>query len=221
MVEMGWAGTKNGRLLVLATAAFDAFITVDQNLPHQQNLDRLPIAVIRLVARANTIDVLAPLAPGILVALTRLAPPEARRELACPMPARARDNERRADPSEHDEEDHEGTRVMERGGEQARGSCLRFEESRGQPRLDESGGYANCLVWRRRAHAGAVPSRAEPAPRARTWRGPSLEAQRFELLEAEAELALAELDLVDGGALGAATCPIGKFRAAASATRAE
>lgn len=32
--EMGWAGTKNGRLLDLATsAAFDVFITADRNLP--------------------------------------------------------------------------------------------------------------------------------------------------------------------------------------------
>jgi len=31
-VEMGWGGVKNGALLVLAAAEFDAFITVDRNL---------------------------------------------------------------------------------------------------------------------------------------------------------------------------------------------
>ena len=32
-VEMGWSGVKNGKLLALASAEFDAFITVDKNLP--------------------------------------------------------------------------------------------------------------------------------------------------------------------------------------------
>ena len=33
-VEMGWGGVKNGALLVLAAAEFDAFITVDRNPFH-------------------------------------------------------------------------------------------------------------------------------------------------------------------------------------------
>ena len=37
-VEMGWGGVKNGALLILAAAEFDAFITVDRNLPLQQNI---------------------------------------------------------------------------------------------------------------------------------------------------------------------------------------
>lgn len=36
--QMGWAGIKNGQLLVLAEAEFDIFITVDRNLSFQQNL---------------------------------------------------------------------------------------------------------------------------------------------------------------------------------------
>ncbi|HZP88924.1 MAG TPA: hypothetical protein VFB54_19085 [Burkholderiales bacterium] len=35
-VEMGWGGVKNGALLAAAAAEFDAFITVDKNLPYQQ-----------------------------------------------------------------------------------------------------------------------------------------------------------------------------------------
>ncbi len=36
--EAGWAGTKNGDLLQLAAARFDAFVTIDQGLAFQQNL---------------------------------------------------------------------------------------------------------------------------------------------------------------------------------------
>ena len=35
-VEMGWGGIKNGELLRRAASVFDAFITVDKNLPYQQ-----------------------------------------------------------------------------------------------------------------------------------------------------------------------------------------
>jgi len=38
VVEMGWRGYKNGRLLAAAAAEFYAFITADKNLPYQQNL---------------------------------------------------------------------------------------------------------------------------------------------------------------------------------------
>jgi predicted nuclease of predicted toxin-antitoxin system len=37
-VEMGWSGVKNGALLALAAAEVEAFITVDRNLPYQQNV---------------------------------------------------------------------------------------------------------------------------------------------------------------------------------------
>lgn len=33
--QMGWAGTKDGQLLVLAEAEFDVFITIDRNLSFQ------------------------------------------------------------------------------------------------------------------------------------------------------------------------------------------
>ncbi|HEX5341100.1 MAG TPA: DUF5615 family PIN-like protein, partial [Duganella sp.] len=53
VVERGWGGTKNGALLALAASDFDALITVDKNLPHQQNLAQLPIAVVVLDAISN------------------------------------------------------------------------------------------------------------------------------------------------------------------------
>jgi uncharacterized membrane protein YwzB len=42
-------------LLALAAAEFDAFITVDKNLPYQQNLAALPIALIVLDSVSNAL----------------------------------------------------------------------------------------------------------------------------------------------------------------------
>lgn len=55
--EMGWSALTNGLLLRSAAAAgFDALITTDKNLRHQQNLDQLPIAVVELNARDTRRD---------------------------------------------------------------------------------------------------------------------------------------------------------------------
>lgn len=67
--QMGWAGIKNGQLLALAEAEFDIFITVDGNLPFQQNLPQFDIAVIVLQANSNRLADLKPLVPEVLVIL--------------------------------------------------------------------------------------------------------------------------------------------------------
>ncbi len=67
--QMGWAGVVNGRLLALAEAEFDVFITVDRNLSFQQNLPQFGIAVIVLQAPSNRLADLRPLAPKVLSAL--------------------------------------------------------------------------------------------------------------------------------------------------------
>jgi predicted nuclease of predicted toxin-antitoxin system len=72
--EMGWSGVKNGKLLALAATAFDAFITVDKNLPHQQNLTTLPVAVIVLDARSIELPALLPLVPALELQLSILEP---------------------------------------------------------------------------------------------------------------------------------------------------
>lgn len=64
-VEMGWSGVKNGKLLALAAASFEAFITVDKNMPFQQNLAALPIALIVLDAVSNEVHALRPLLPAL------------------------------------------------------------------------------------------------------------------------------------------------------------
>jgi hypothetical protein len=50
---MGWAGKKNGELLRLMTDQFDVFITIDQNLTYQQNLEGVHIGIVTLAARSN------------------------------------------------------------------------------------------------------------------------------------------------------------------------
>ena len=72
--EMGWSGTKNGKLLSLAAAEFDAFVTVDKNLPHQQNLASLSIAVVLLDAQSVELKALLPLVPALEQELLSLAP---------------------------------------------------------------------------------------------------------------------------------------------------
>lgn len=68
--QMGWAGTKNGKLLALAAAEFDIFITVDRNLSFQQNLPEFDIAVIVLQASSNRLADLKPLIPKVLAILS-------------------------------------------------------------------------------------------------------------------------------------------------------
>ena len=74
VVGMGWSGVKNGKLLELAANEFDAFLTVDKNLPYQQNLVALPIAVIVLDSLSNELSALLPLVPSLERALASLTP---------------------------------------------------------------------------------------------------------------------------------------------------
>ena len=70
---MGWSGVKNGPLLALASADFDAFVTVDKNLPYQQNLSALPVSIVLLDTYSNELAVLLPLVPALERALASLA----------------------------------------------------------------------------------------------------------------------------------------------------
>jgi hypothetical protein len=65
---------KNGKLLALAATEFDACITVDKNLPFQQNLAALPIVLIVLDSLSNELSALLPLVPALLRELTSLNP---------------------------------------------------------------------------------------------------------------------------------------------------
>ena len=69
--EMGWAGVGNGLLLSLAAGeGFDAMITVDRGIEHQQNLDALPIPVIIMLAARNRLADLQPMVPRVVAVLS-------------------------------------------------------------------------------------------------------------------------------------------------------
>ena len=69
--RMGWTGTNNGDLLRLAPVnGFDAFITADQGVEHQQNPYQLPLPVVILIADRTRIAELQPLVPEVIDLLT-------------------------------------------------------------------------------------------------------------------------------------------------------
>jgi hypothetical protein len=72
---MGWAGKQNGELLQLKlTERFEALLTVDKNLPFQQDLQASGIGVVVMLSKTNRVRELRPLAPLVLEALTKIAP---------------------------------------------------------------------------------------------------------------------------------------------------
>ncbi len=71
VLEKGWLGKKNGELLKLMIEdKFELFVTVDRNLPYQQNLERLPLTIFILCAFDNRIETLRLLIPKLLSRLT-------------------------------------------------------------------------------------------------------------------------------------------------------
>jgi hypothetical protein len=71
--EVGWASIKNGALLRLAEQEFDVFLTNDQNLEHQQNLESFDLAIVVLVAPTNDIEDLKPLMPAANEVLNKMS----------------------------------------------------------------------------------------------------------------------------------------------------
>lgn len=72
--QMGWAGVSNGALLHRAASEFDVLITSDQSIEHQQNVPKMDLAIIVLVAESNDVEVLRPLMPEVCKALARAQP---------------------------------------------------------------------------------------------------------------------------------------------------
>ena len=66
--QAGWAGKKNGALLNLAAGQFPVFITVDKDLPHQQNIQGLEIMVVVLATANNDLESLLPYARRMILA---------------------------------------------------------------------------------------------------------------------------------------------------------
>ena len=72
--QMKWTSLGNGALLQQAATEFDVLLTADQNIEFQQNLAKLPISVVVLVADSNRLESLEPLIPSVLQALETLKP---------------------------------------------------------------------------------------------------------------------------------------------------
>ena len=71
---MGWGGITNGKLMVLAQQSFDVFVTVDQNLEHQQNLAKLTLGIVIVAVPDNNIKFFIPLFPDLRKAVGLVGP---------------------------------------------------------------------------------------------------------------------------------------------------
>ena len=74
VAECGWAGKKNGELLALAEDQFDVLLTLDKNIPYQQDLKLGRIAILIVRAPSNRVQDLLPVIPDCLVALKSIEP---------------------------------------------------------------------------------------------------------------------------------------------------
>ena len=72
--RMNWGAVRNGELLKNADPIFDVFLTVDKNIPYQQNLAGKKISVIVLQSKFIKLDDLIPLVPELLRQLSLLQP---------------------------------------------------------------------------------------------------------------------------------------------------
>jgi hypothetical protein len=73
VADMGWSGVKNGELLKrVVVDQFEVFVTVDQNLRFQQNLQATKFAVLVLIASTNRAADLLPLMPNANAALATI-----------------------------------------------------------------------------------------------------------------------------------------------------
>ena len=74
VAERGWDGKKNGELLDLAQHEFDALLTMDRGMRHQQDIEGLDLVIVVLRARSNLLRDTAPLVDEVTTALTSARP---------------------------------------------------------------------------------------------------------------------------------------------------
>ena len=78
VVGEGWEGIKNGELLRRIAGRFDALLTMDRNLQHQQDLTRLSFGILPVRAPSNRMVDLRPLLPMIQERVRGIQPGELR-----------------------------------------------------------------------------------------------------------------------------------------------
>jgi hypothetical protein len=77
VLEMGWSGKKNSELLqLMVQESFTVFLTADQNLRYQPNLQQAGVAVVVLVAPSNRLSNLVLLMPMVRRILATITPGE-------------------------------------------------------------------------------------------------------------------------------------------------
>ena len=72
VTERGWSGKRNGELLCLAEAEFDALVTMDKSIEYQQKLRGIKLGIIIVSARSNRRQDVAPAMPEINKILRRM-----------------------------------------------------------------------------------------------------------------------------------------------------
>ncbi|MFQ5584813.1 MAG: hypothetical protein ACE5GL_10295 [Calditrichia bacterium] len=70
----GWAGKDNGEPLYLAEKEFDIFITIDQNIAFQQNIQAHNIGLIVLALPSNRFGAIIPYISAIKDAINKIKP---------------------------------------------------------------------------------------------------------------------------------------------------
>ncbi|MFO1433097.1 MAG: DUF5615 family PIN-like protein [Candidatus Competibacteraceae bacterium] len=65
VTERGWSGKRNGELLRLAEAEFDALVTMDKSIEYRQNLSGIRLGIIIVSASSNRRQTVALTMPEI------------------------------------------------------------------------------------------------------------------------------------------------------------
>ena len=72
--QQGWKGMRNGELLRQAAKTFDALITMDKGIEHQQNLRKYTIGIILISAKSNRLQDIQPAMRRVNEVLKTLEP---------------------------------------------------------------------------------------------------------------------------------------------------
>ena len=72
--RQGWKGMRNGELLRRAAKTFDALITMDKGIEHQQNLRKHTIGIILISAKSNRLQDVQPAMRRVNQVLKTLEP---------------------------------------------------------------------------------------------------------------------------------------------------
>jgi len=67
VVEMGWSGYRNGKLLAAAVEnGFDILLSIDKNMAFQQNMAKYEVAVVVFDTQRSKIDILVEFLPEFM-----------------------------------------------------------------------------------------------------------------------------------------------------------